>query len=110
MEKLSNKDKQLIIKNVLAACEDINKLNRRGYQFLYLANGFIAHYNLQGFKTYYTKTGLPYDNRDLKASIYFNKSYNQYSNFSPSDLNYEYYMDKKEVYNTICEGIKNALN
>lgn len=109
MEKLSNKDKQLIIKNVLAACKDITKLNRRGYQFLYLANGFIAHYNLQGFKSYYTNEGLPFDN-DLTSDILINKSYNQWNNFSPSDLNYEYYMDKKQVYNAICEGIQNAQN
>jgi len=109
MENLTIKEKQLIVKNVLAACEDINKLNRRGYQFLYLANGFIAHYNLQGFKSYYTKTGLPFDN-DLKSDILFNKSNNQWNNFSPSDSNYDYYMDKKQVYNTICEGVENALN
>jgi hypothetical protein len=98
MEKLSDKDKQLIVKNVLAACKDINKLNKRGYNFLYLANGFIAHYNLHGFKSYYI------DN-DLKSDILFNKSNNQWNNFSPSDENYDYYMGKKQVYNAICEGV-----
>lgn len=32
---------------------DINKLNGTGYRFLYLLQGFIAHYDLNGFKDYY---------------------------------------------------------
>lgn len=104
MDAITLKDRELTIKNVLAACTDINKLNKRGYNFLYLASGFIAHYNLAGFKAYYTKEGLPFDS-DLKTDILANKSNNQYNNFNPSDKDFNYYMSKKAIYNAICEGL-----
>jgi len=104
MEKLSDKEQQLIIKNVIAAAKNINKLNKRGYNFLYLASGFIAHYNLNGFKDYYTKEGLPFDN-DLKTDILEYKQFNQFNNFKEGDSNFDYYMSKKQVYNAICEGL-----
>ncbi len=104
MEKLTDKEKQLIIKNILSASKDINKLNKRGYNFLYLASGFIAHYNLAGFKAYYTKEGFGFDN-DLKTDILEYKQFNQFNNFKAGDSNFDYYISKKQVYNTICEGL-----
>lgn len=98
MDSIALKDQQLIIKNILQACKNINKLNKRGYNFLYLASGFIAHYNLEGFKDYYT------DN-DLKTDILMNKCFNQWNNFNPSDKDYNYYMDKKAIYNAICNSL-----
>lgn len=98
MLPLTTKEKSLIIKNVLSASKDINKLNKRGYNFLYLASGFIAHYNLQGFIDYYQDNNLMND-------ILLNKSFNQWDNFSKADKDYDYYMGKKEVYNAICEGL-----
>lgn len=98
MNALTEKEKSLIIKNVIAACRDITKLNKRGYNFLYLASGFIAHYNLQGFIDYYT-------DQSLAADILQNARFNTWANFRPGDNNYDYYMGKKEVYNSICEAI-----
>ena len=99
MNAYTEKEKSLIIKNVLAACRDITKLNKRGYNFLYLANGFIAHYNLQGFIDYYT-------DKSLKADILQNQAFNQWRNFSAADRDFDYYMAKKQVYNAICDGLK----
>ena len=98
MNAYTEKEKTLIIKNVLSASKDINKLNKRGYNFLYLASGFIAHYNLQGFIDYYK-------NNSLMNDILKNKRFNQWNNFSKIDKNYLYYMGKKEVYNAICESL-----
>ena len=98
MNAYTEKEKSLIVKNVLSACNDINKLNKRGYNFLYLASGFIAHYNLQGFIDYY-------QNNSLINDILNNKKFNQWNNFNSSDKNYDYYMSKKQVYNAICEGL-----
>ena len=104
MKSLTSKEQDLIIKNVLKACKDINKLNKRGYNFLYLANGFIAHYNLNGFKGYYSsKVGRVAN--DLKTDILRYKNFNQYNNFSITDKDYDYYMTKKHVYNVICASL-----
>jgi len=99
IEPLTPRQQDLIVKNVLAACKDINKLNRTGYNFLYLANGFIAHYNMHGFKDYYDTHSLVYD-------IINNKRSNMWSNFHPSDENYAYYMTKRVVYERILDGIE----
>ena len=99
IEPLTQKQQDLIVKNVLAACKDINKLNGTGYNFLYLANGFIAHYSIHGFKDYYETHALTYD-------ILNNRRSNMWMNFQPTDDNYAYYMTKRKVYDRIVEGIQ----
>jgi hypothetical protein len=94
MQALTTKQQQLIVSNVIKACGDIEKLNSTGYKFLYLCSGFIAHYNIDGFKAYYSEHSLIDD-------IERNASFNQWKNFSPSDKDYEYYMSKRAVYNAI---------
>jgi hypothetical protein len=86
----------LIVKNVVRACEDITKLNGTGYKFINLASGFIAHYNLNGFKDYYERNSLKHD-------ILANSQNNQWLNFRPGDQNYEYYQQKAAIYNRIVE-------
>jgi hypothetical protein len=89
---------RLIVKNVLAACSDIERLNGTGYGFLYLASGFIAHYNINGFKAFYT-------DMDLRTDILSNEKANMWYNFRPSDSNYAYYMAKRDVYLAILRGL-----
>jgi len=98
MEPLSERQKTLIVNNVVKACKDISKLNKTGYGFLYLANGFIAHYNLYGFIA-------EYSDRSLKNDVLQFKDMNQWRNFIPTDMNYDYVMSKKDVYNRIVEAI-----
>jgi hypothetical protein len=95
---MTQKEQDLTVKNVLAACKDINKLNKRGYNFLYLANGFIAHYNIHGFKDHYADGSLANDIIEYQRE-------NQFNNFNPSDRDYDYYMAKKAVYNRIVESV-----
>jgi hypothetical protein len=98
MDALSLKDQALIVKNVLAACGDINKLNKRGYDFLYLCSGFIAHYDIQGFKEYYRDTSLI-------ADIESNYAQNQWRNYKTGERFADYYHAKRDVYNAILGNL-----
>lgn len=100
IEPLTERQKSLIVNNIVKACSDINALNKTGYKFIYLANGFIAHYNLGGFRDYYSWN-------DLRWDLLKNKGANQWNNFAPSDENYAYYMSKKDVYNRIIKKLTN---
>jgi hypothetical protein len=73
-------------------------LNGTGYKFLNLANGFIAHYDLEGFKAYYSE-------HSLQDDIERNAKSNQWSNFLPGERNYDYYMEKRDCYNMILGGL-----
>ena len=77
---------------------NIELLTKQAYNYLYLCSGFIAHYNWYGFKDYYSDTTL------LKADLLDNYQSNQWRNFHPGDENYEYYMNKAEIYKRIING------
>jgi len=95
---LTERQQDLIVANVLRAVKDIEKLNRTGYNFLYLASGFIAHYSINGFKGHYTRYSL-------EADILANARQNMWLNFHPGDRDYEYYRSKAQVYQRILAGI-----
>jgi len=95
---LTQRQQDLIVANVLRAVKDIEKLNRTGYNFLYLCSGFIAHYSINGFKGHYTTYSLEKDILD-------NARANNWYNFTPADKDYAYYMSKREVYQRILAGI-----
>jgi hypothetical protein len=97
MTPLTLRQKQLISKNVLAACKNINKLNGTGYNFLNSCSGFIAHYDLEGFKAYYSE-------HSLEDDINANYVQNQWRNFREGDRGYDYYMAKRNCYNMILGG------
>ena len=95
---MTQKEQDLTVKNVVAACKDINKLNKRGYQFLNLSSGFIAHYDLHGFIDFYSHISL-------KNDIIGFAGQNQWKNFRPGERDYEYYKAKADVYNRILAEI-----
>ena len=95
---LTERQKALIVSNVVKACKNIDNLNKTGYKYLYLCSGFIAHYNLYGFIASYTSESLK---RDLISYA----GQNQWKNFRPGERDYEYYMSKAEVYNRILAEI-----
>ena len=104
MDPITEKQKSLIVNNIVKACDDIEKLNGTGYKYLYLAQGFIAHYNLQGFKGYYTGASLADD-------ILSNESANKWLNFREGDRDYLYYKSKADIYSRIVAKLHNkALN
>ena len=98
MTPLTQRQQTLIVNNVIRACKDINALNKMGYNFLYLAQGFIANFSIYGFKHVYSK-------RSLKEEILRFADRNQWNNFHPGDKDYEYYMTKKNVYNRIAHAL-----
>jgi hypothetical protein len=98
MEAINSKTQALIIKNVLAACGNIEKLNKRGYDFLYQCSGFIAHYDLEGFKDYYRDNSLV---ADLEA----NYAQNQWRNYRTGERFADYYHSKRDIYNAILGNL-----
>lgn len=100
MDAVTLKQQELIVKNIVRACADIGKLNGTGYKYLYLANGFIAHYNIRGFKYYYSS-------RDLTEDILDREEDNTWRNFSPDCSNYAYYKSKREIYKKVCDTLRN---
>jgi hypothetical protein len=98
MTPLTERQKTLIVNNVVKACKNIDNLNKTGYNFVYQASGFIAHYNLYGFIASYT-------GESLKRDIVSFAGQNQWNNFRPGERNYDYYMAKKDVYNRIIKEI-----
>ena len=96
---LTERQKTLIVNNVVKAIKDITKLNKTGYNFLYLASGFIAHYNIEGFKAHYF-------HHSLKRDILDNERSNQWLNFRAGDKDFDYYKSKADVYNRIVTAIK----
>jgi hypothetical protein len=98
MTPLTERQKTLIVNNVVKACKNIDNLNKTGYNFVYQASGFIAHYNLYGFIASYT-------GQSLKRDIVSFAGQNQWNNFRPGERNYDYYMAKKDVYNRIIKEI-----
>lgn len=99
ISSLTERQKTLIVSNVVKACENIKKLNGTGYKFLYLCSGFIAHYNRYGFIQAYNEP------ESLKFNLIKNSKQNQWDNFRPGDQDYDYYMSKKDVYNRILAKI-----
>ena len=92
------KETELTFKNIISAVKDIEKLNKRGYNHLYLMSGFIAHYDLGGFIDYYRETSLK---DKIVSSI---KAYN-YDNFSQSDKDWDYYKAKIELNKMLLEEL-----
>lgn len=99
MEALTERQKALIVSNVVKAVKNIDNLNKTGYKFLYLCSGFIAHYDMYGFIAHYS-------DRSLKRDILSYAGQNQWRNFRPGERDYEYYMAKADVYNRIVQQIQ----
>ena len=95
---LTERQKALIVSNVVKACKNIKALNGTGYKYINLCSGFIAHYDLYGFQDYYSDNSLKHDIISFAGQ-------NQWKNFRPGERDYEYYMSKAEVYNRILEEI-----
>lgn len=95
LKPLTDIQQTRIVNNVIAACGDINKLNSTGYNFLYLSSGFIAHYDIHGFKAHYSEPG------SLQADIEANARFNQWHNFRKGERDADYYHSKRDTYNAI---------
>lgn len=108
MDAITEKQKTLIVNNIVRACDDISKLNGTGYKYIYLASGFIAHYNINGFKSNYSIVDCGYS---LTDAILANEPENRWNNFREGDKDYHYYKSKADIYSRIVAKLRNkALN
>lgn len=98
IKPLPQRQQTLIVNNVVRACEDIEKLNKTGYKYINLCAGFIAHYNLYGFRD-------AYSDGSLRSDILKHQHQNQWNNFRPGEKNYDYYKSRAQVYNQIVEKL-----
>jgi hypothetical protein len=86
-----------ILKSIREVFEyrNIEYLTKSAYGYLYLCSGFIAHYNLNGFRDAYRNI------ETLREALFSNEPMNQWRNFLPEDHDYEYMMQKRNIYNRI---------
>ena len=96
---LTERQKALIVSNLVKACRNIDNLNKTGYKYINLCSGFIAHYDLYGFISAYSEPN------SLKRDIISYAGQNQWNNFRPGERDYDYMMAKKDVYNRIIAQI-----
>ena len=100
LQPKTEKQCSLIINNIINACKDINKLNSTGYDYIYIAGNFIAHYNIHGFKDYYQE-------HSLRDDILRNECINGNDcSYRIGDTDYEYYKQKTDIYKSICMSLK----
>jgi len=100
MTPLTDRQQTLIVNNVVRACKNIDTLSMTGYRFINQACGFIAHYNLHGFRAAYSERG------SLAADIRRNAHINEWDNFRPGERDYEYMMAKRDVYRRIMDKLR----
>ena len=98
MTPLTERQKTLIVSNVVKSVKNIDNLNKTGYNFVYQCSGFIAHYDMYGFIASYT-------GESLKQDLVSYAGQNQWKNFRPGERDYDYYMAKADVYNRILSQI-----
>jgi hypothetical protein len=103
LEPFSIEEEQKIIRDCVKAARNTETMTDRAYRFLNLSSGFIAHYDKWGFMDYYREPG------SLKRDILTHQNHNQWDNFRPGERGYEYYMQKKKIYNTVCDCLKNNV-
>lgn len=104
IELKTERQERMIVANLILASKDITRLSRQAYKWISICCGFIAEYNHHGFVTAYHKDYNCYD-ESLGEAIKRNQDNNQWQNFQPSHPDYEYMMQKKRMYNQICEAI-----
>ena len=102
IEPLTSRQIAMIVGNIrkVVTTGDSRNLTKQAYNFLYLASGFIAHYNLYGFQGAYENTA------ELAVAILNNKANNQWGNFREGEDLYDYYMSKAKCYNAICDMLE----
>lgn len=99
LEPLSPEKQKRIVSNVVKAVNDIDKLSKTAYNYLYLCSGFIAHNDYWGFVRHYKY------HADLAQDLLQNSQQNQWRNFRPGERDYEYYKSKADVYKSITAQI-----
>jgi hypothetical protein len=103
LEPLNMEEEQNIIRDRVKAAGNIETLTDNAYRFLNLSNGFIAHYNRFGFMDNYREPG------SLKQDILVYQNHNQWRNFRHGERGDEYFIQKRDIYNAVCDCLKNNI-
>ncbi len=100
---ITQKQSLMIANNIAKVIkkQDMSLLSISAYKFISIQAGFIAHYNLQGFKDYYRN-----DVRQFAQEILDYKNISSRTNYQPDHKNYEYYKSKANTYLLICEKLE----
>lgn len=101
-------NKQSIIKSIekVITTKDIDNLTKDAYDFVMNMSGFIAHYDINGFKSNYENTAdLVRDLQD-SADLADHNRYTTDSYFSEGEQKL-YYADKAEVLKAIKDIVEN---
>jgi hypothetical protein len=93
----------LAIRDCVKAANNIDTLTGKAYRFLNLSSGFIAHYDRFGFMEHYREPG------SLRQDILDYQNENQWGNFRSGERGYEFYMQKKNLYNAVCDCFRNNI-
>jgi len=105
MELLTESEVSSILRSVkdVFVHSNIFKLTNPAYNFVMLSSGFIAHYNIEGFRWEYQH--IP----TFAECLIYHQRMNQWNNFRPGEKDYEYMMQKKKIYNEICDYARQYL-
>jgi hypothetical protein len=92
------------IKNIIKT-GDISKLKKSTYQFLYIMSGFIAHYDINGFKYHYENVSDLVkdlkDSRDIKYCDYYYEAF-----FQKDDYSRDYYTSKSKTLKSLADYLE----
>jgi len=96
----TQKEADSIVNNLIkASTVNIKHLNVIAYKFISGALRFIANHDIFGYIGHYGVAS------NLGTHILMHKDINQWHNFNSNHEDYEYLIQKKEIYNLICDGI-----
>lgn len=94
---MTDSEVKSILKSIRLVFErrNIEYLTKPAYHYLYLCYGFVAHFNLDGFRDEYRNI------ETLREALFTHEAMNQWRNFLPEDRDYAYMMQKRDLYNQI---------
>ena len=105
LQPITQKQSTLIAKNIAKVIKknDMDLLSKSSYNYISICSGFIAHYNLQGFKDHYSSDASVLD---FYNDIIDSKSMSGRTNYNVGEKNYEYYKSKADTYLLICQELE----
>ena len=103
MKNLKPYNSKAILNNIelIFKTGDIEKLNNTTYHFIYLLSGFIAHYNLYGFRDAYRDLRL--FAKDLLSGCDTSAEYRSTEEWAVKEYGYEYCQSKANAIKGIRE-------
>lgn len=86
--------------------KNIDLLTKASYKFLYLTSGFIAHYDINGFKAHYSEVADLITNLKRSSDL---RDYDRYIKdgfFQKDDHSKDYYTSKSALYKKLYDYLE----